>query len=300
MFIQVRHMSMNVGWVVRATTPFGNTPKTTASRLSRKTRTFRNAAYFRGFHPNSFGSVQPTVRVPKSRISCGRLSQSSHGLSNRTRNRAWPLASAARVHRLRPLPARFLNESYYRARYYDPGAGRFLSEDPVSFYGGMNFYRYTTNNPANSKDPSGWVDVIPLPDANIHSLSDIDADCGHSTAGGCERVGYTADWSCKKDCDKWSAKVKITLGGAIYVATGPFPYKGRNPADPSIHDTASALAHERLHVNDKLNAILPIYEGFESKKFDSKEDCEKAGLAADLQASPAWNTAGQASQRRRH
>ena len=29
---------------------------------------------------------------------------------------------------------------YYRARYYDPAAGRFLSEDPVEFQGGINFY----------------------------------------------------------------------------------------------------------------------------------------------------------------
>ena len=28
---------------------------------------------------------------------------------------------------------------YYRARYYDPGAGRFLSEDPIEFSGGPTF-----------------------------------------------------------------------------------------------------------------------------------------------------------------
>ena len=37
--------------------------------------------------------------------------------------------------------------SYYRARYYDPTAGRFLSEDPTGFMAGMNFYAYVTNNP---------------------------------------------------------------------------------------------------------------------------------------------------------
>ena len=29
---------------------------------------------------------------------------------------------------------------YYRARYYDPRLGRFLSEDPIGFWGGVNFY----------------------------------------------------------------------------------------------------------------------------------------------------------------
>jgi len=44
---------------------------------------------------------------------------------------------------------------YYRARYYDPGAGRFLSEDPLRFRVGINHYRYVRNNPVNLTDPTG-------------------------------------------------------------------------------------------------------------------------------------------------
>ncbi len=45
---------------------------------------------------------------------------------------------------------------YYRARYYDPSIGRFLSEDPIGFAAGdFNFYRYVLNNPKNYLDPSG-------------------------------------------------------------------------------------------------------------------------------------------------
>jgi RHS repeat-associated protein len=44
---------------------------------------------------------------------------------------------------------------YYRARYYDPSSGRFLSEDPVHFKAGANFYRYVNNNPALFSDPTG-------------------------------------------------------------------------------------------------------------------------------------------------
>jgi RHS repeat-associated protein len=43
----------------------------------------------------------------------------------------------------------------YRARYYDPSAGRFLSEDPIGFDGGTDFYAYAASNPANFIDPSG-------------------------------------------------------------------------------------------------------------------------------------------------
>ncbi len=45
---------------------------------------------------------------------------------------------------------------FYRARYYDPRSGTFLTKDPISFAGGdMNLYRYVRNNPANFADPFG-------------------------------------------------------------------------------------------------------------------------------------------------
>ena len=47
------------------------------------------------------------------------------------------------------------NPSYYRARYYDPSSGRFLSEDPVQFDGGTDFYNYAGNEPTTFVDPEG-------------------------------------------------------------------------------------------------------------------------------------------------
>jgi RHS repeat-associated protein len=44
---------------------------------------------------------------------------------------------------------------YYRARYYDSISGRFLSEDPLQFNAGNNFYEYSYNSPASFSDPSG-------------------------------------------------------------------------------------------------------------------------------------------------
>ena len=44
---------------------------------------------------------------------------------------------------------------YYRARYYNPSIGRFISEDPIGFRGGINFYAYVRNNPTLFKDPTG-------------------------------------------------------------------------------------------------------------------------------------------------
>jgi len=45
--------------------------------------------------------------------------------------------------------------SYYRARYYDSSAGRFVSEDPARFSGGFDFYAYVKNQPIDFTDPTG-------------------------------------------------------------------------------------------------------------------------------------------------
>lgn len=44
---------------------------------------------------------------------------------------------------------------FLRARYYSSSSGRFLSEDPVSFNAGINFYAYVYNSPVQWSDPLG-------------------------------------------------------------------------------------------------------------------------------------------------
>ena len=45
---------------------------------------------------------------------------------------------------------------YYRARYYQPSAGRFVSEDPLGFSGDdVDFYSYVGNAPIDFVDPFG-------------------------------------------------------------------------------------------------------------------------------------------------
>jgi len=42
-----------------------------------------------------------------------------------------------------------------RSRWYDPQAGRFVSEDPIGIEGGSNLYAFAGNDPVNNLDPSG-------------------------------------------------------------------------------------------------------------------------------------------------
>jgi RHS repeat-associated protein len=45
---------------------------------------------------------------------------------------------------------------YYRGRYYHPSRGRFISEDPAGFAGGINLYAYVGNSPVSFRDPFGY------------------------------------------------------------------------------------------------------------------------------------------------
>jgi RHS repeat-associated protein len=53
---------------------------------------------------------------------------------------------------------------YYRSRYYDSQAGRFLTEDPIGLGGGINFYAYAGNDPADLTDPFGLCPPDKCPD----------------------------------------------------------------------------------------------------------------------------------------
>jgi RHS repeat-associated protein len=51
---------------------------------------------------------------------------------------------------------------YYRARYYDPTIGRFISRDPAGMPDGVNRYEYVGSSPVNMIDPLGLHASDPL------------------------------------------------------------------------------------------------------------------------------------------
>ena len=115
------------------------------------------------------------------------------------------------------------NLSYYRARYYDPSAGRFVGEDPLQFYAGNeNFYSYGFNNPINWSDPSGldpslWQRLINLIFGTPNSAS---SSCP-TTAAPCGPDGYRD--ASPSDAAKALAKAKEYKGT-------PYKEGGKTPS----------------------------------------------------------------------
>ncbi|HQR05264.1 MAG TPA: putative Ig domain-containing protein [Gemmatales bacterium] len=65
---------------------------------------------------------------------------------------------------------------YYRARYYDPTAGRFTSVDPIGYSAGdHNLFRYVSNAPMSFTDPTGTVALTETSALNQNALTTIRA-----------------------------------------------------------------------------------------------------------------------------
>lgn len=70
---------------------------------------------------------------------------------------------------------------YYRARYYDSNAGRFINEDPLLFVDGLNANFYVGNNPANWVDSWGTFTLNDAIDSLIKRGVDGDTFIGDYT-----------------------------------------------------------------------------------------------------------------------
>ena len=67
---------------------------------------------------------------------------------------------------------------YYRARYYSPELQRFISEDPIGFNGGINFYRYVGNGPTRYIDPLGLLNILGGVGGSLVGITGVEGSVG--------------------------------------------------------------------------------------------------------------------------
>ncbi|CAJ4445516.1 RHS repeat-associated core domain protein [Burkholderia pseudomallei] len=94
---------------------------------------------------------------------------------------------------------------YYRARYYSPTWGRFISEDPLGFGGGQNnFYAYVGGNPLNHTDPLGLDDTYCRIDPsscgwNVDNPTYANVSVGVNETGTAAIVSESGEWGFAAD-----------------------------------------------------------------------------------------------------
>jgi len=146
---------------------------------------------------------------------------------------------------------------YYRARYYDPQTGRFVSEDEIGNDEGVDLYLYVKNSPLNFADPTGFYKLKGFPPV-LENLMRQAIDSAIN------KIGKSACDGCARD---WGPKVSKALQDSTFVFTpelkSPFGLRECANAEPlntkTIHVGSGAfypskcgllpstLAHEAMH-----------------------------------------------------
>jgi RHS repeat-associated protein len=112
--------------------------------------------------------------------------------------------------------------SYYRARYYDPSAGRFLNEDSIRFDAGVNFYAYVGNAPGQWADPYGAC-----PPRKICGLKKAPEYGVSGTVPGGTAFGWGAEFLNDDTHDPKCCEVRQMVSWD----RGPAPHRGFQPPE---------------------------------------------------------------------
>lgn len=145
---------------------------------------------------------------------------------------------------------------YYRARYYDPQAGRFISEDPKGFAAGVNFYVYVDNNPILANDPLGLDHQIGI---------SAGGSFGFIVLGG--NVNVTVGISVPDDWTDWrgyqafgSAQGGAMLGLGLYGGVGASLVTGNTsaPLPVKVSSDVGVFAEGDLGAGEAVSASVQV------------------------------------------
>ena len=162
---------------------------------------------------------------------------------------------------------------FYRARYYDSGMARFISEDPIGLDGGLNFYTYVSNDPIDARDPVGTqsVNITSLVEDPVGTLEELMARCDGQRGYGCGGIRkWNVTCKCVPDAGCGCYRAKISMSGEEYITALTHP----------ANTTYQEIVHEEMkHVNAAravLQGLRKDAATMEGRTFRWKFMCEFA------------------------
>lgn len=155
---------------------------------------------------------------------------------------------------------------FYRARYYQPGIGRFTQEDPLraidpSF---PSEYRYVRNSPISLADPLGLYTLKLRRHGPIYNKFQVERECIVEGATGIRNCTTWANWriTCKCKCDPG----------------GFFSAEAVGEVDATILMTAKnakSQAHEEGHIKQIGGWFEDYLRGIEGMDFSDETECNR-------------------------
>jgi len=168
---------------------------------------------------------------------------------------------------------------YYRARHYDPTAGRFLSEDPDKNGSPQSLYLYVDNSPTHLSDPFGMQAESPMLAATW-----TPQQTAQLTAGWVDALNRLKDSSCRKlFCDKHHKLDPADLLRKTY-----YELQSLNGAGEAATMTSMLVYIDPTgeFFTSKTTAYIPYdkkdREGMRSVQFDSVADLDAFILLHEL------------------
>lgn len=144
---------------------------------------------------------------------------------------------------------------YFRARWYDPITGRWLSKDPIGLAGGMNLYVFCHNDPVNCIDPLGL---------------DADKDSGGESSVWHYNIGrYSEDWARITNSYTW----RVGEGRTVVTNWLSLQYANGGPVVNSVDAGATLISTLNMAVGvaesfPLINAGVLIYHAL-----NTQNDC---------------------------
>ena len=158
-------------------------------------------------------------------------------------------------------------------RWYDPAVGRWLSEDPIRYWGAINLSEYVGNRPVQLRDPSGLACTVKF-------------KCSLTSSA------LSAD-KCKRDCHYTCREVSrvLSAGGTITCEDLPSTKIAGRKKDTQNVSWLCILTGGRcgvprdcaLSINDAVVYYDPIVNWGDCSRAQCRGDCDKA-LAVAKQA----------------
>jgi RHS repeat-associated protein len=172
------------------------------------------------------------------------------------------------------------NDAYYNIfRWYRAGWGRYTQADPMAL-GDDDAYGYASGGPTGSSDRFGLYTVRKI--ITTRRTMNPDQICGSPFA--CSLVGAAVACQCNCSASGYSADATVFVQGTIYYFSGPFGAIKKKPKDPTVKDSATAIAHEyNYHIDPGIDSIDPLMRNLEGTSFVSIGDCRRGCSALSLQ-----------------